>query len=191
MRGFWPSPAGGGDEADEELPWLIAREAPRLRRYAGSLVRGDAAAADDLVQDCLERALRKRHLWQRRGSMRSWLLRMLHNLYVNRVKGRRTEALLDDLGETTAGLALSAEPARQVARVELREMLEALGRLPAEQRETILLVVLEGVSYDEAAWILGVPVGTVRSRLARGRKALYEMRRGRGQVQRPPLQRVK
>jgi RNA polymerase sigma-70 factor, ECF subfamily len=183
VRGFWAPPTGD-DEADE-LPWLIARETPRLRRYARSLLN-DAAAADDLVQDCLERALRKRHLWQRRGSMRGWLLRMLHNLYVNGIKGRRREGSLDDLEETGA---MPAEPARQIVRVELREMLEALDKLPAEQRETILLVVLEGISYDEAAWVLGVPVGTVRSRLARGRRTLYEMRRG--QVRRGQLRRVK
>lgn len=183
MRGLWPTPAG--DEADEELPWLIAREAPRLRRYAGSLLN-DAAAADDLVQDCVERALRKRHLWQRRGSMRAWLLRMLYNLYLNAAKRRRRDASLDDLGD---GGALAAEPARQATRVELREMLAALDKLPAEQRETLLLVVLEGVTYDEAAWILGVPVGTVRSRLARGRRSLYELRRER--APRAQLQRVK
>ena len=190
MRGSWAPPPGGGDEADDdEVPWLIAREVPRLRRYARSLL-GDAAAADDLVQDCLERALRKRHLWQRRGTMRGWLLRMLYNLYVNAVRGRRREWSLDEIG---AAAAMPVEPARQIMRVELREMVDALGGLPAEQREAILLVVLEGVSYDEAASVLGVPVGTVRSRLARGRRALYELRRGRQEVPRGggQLRRVK
>jgi RNA polymerase sigma-70 factor, ECF subfamily len=180
MLGSWAPPgADAGNPADEdEVPWLIAREVPRLRRYARSLL-GDPTAADDLVQDCLERALRKRHLWQRRGTMRGWLLRILYNLYVNALKGRRRERSLDEIGD--AG-PVPTEPARQIMRVELREMVEALDRLPAEQREAILLVVLEGVSYDEAASVLGVPIGTVRSRLARGRRTLFELRRGRQEV---------
>lgn len=165
----------------DEVAWLVAQELPRLRRYARALKR-DAAAADDLVQDCVERALRKRHLWRRQGSIRSWLLRMLYRVHLNGLRSRRTHQSIDSIGEVEAGLV---EPARQVMRVELREMAEALERLPDEQRDTVTLVALEGLSYDEAAMVLGVPVGTVRSRLSRGRAALADMRRHPARAIRP------
>jgi RNA polymerase sigma-70 factor, ECF subfamily len=166
----------------DELKWMIARELPRLRRYAHAL-RYQPAAADDLVQDCLERALRKRHLWTRRGSLRNWLLRMLYRTHLNALRGRRPQASLDDLTDAEPALA---QPASQTQRVELREMEEALGRLPAEQRDTLLLVVLEGLTYDEAAFVLQVPVGTVRSRLSRARSTLVRLREGAAVEGAPP-----
>lgn len=158
----------------DELKWMIARELPRLRRYARAL-RYQPAAADDLVQDCLERALRKRHLWTRRGSLRNWLLRMLYRTHLNALRSRRLQSSLDELTDSDPALA---QPAAQIQRVELREMETALDRLPREQRDTLLLVVLEGLTYDEAASVLGVPVGTVRSRLSRARSTLVAMREG-------------
>lgn len=152
----------------EDRKWLIAREIPHLRRYAIALLR-DPDAADDLVQDTVERAIRKLHLWRRHGTMRSWLFRMLYNLFLN---GRRSSARamavvpVEDVEER-----LGVGPAQE-ARLQCRDIAEALDRLPPEQRAVILLVALEDVSYDDAADILGVPIGTVRSRLSRGRDAL-------------------
>lgn len=147
----------------DEIKWLIAREIPHLRRYARGLVR-DPDAADDLVQDCLERALRKRHLWSRRGTVRNWLFRILFRVFSN---GRQRYAPPLKPLEQAPG-----DPARQEGWLVCRDIGDAVQRLPAEQRAAILLVALEGMSYDEAAGIMGVPVGTVRSRLSRGRDAL-------------------
>ena len=155
----------------DELKWLIAREIPHLRRYALAL-RRDPDAADDLVQDCLERALRKRHLWRRRGSMRSWLFRILYTVFVNTNKkqSRDKQAVpLDAIAFT-----LAASPSQELY-VEYREMAKALSQLPEQQYAAIILIALEGFSYDEAAWILGIPIGTLRSRLYRGREALRRL----------------
>lgn len=147
----------------------IADEIPYLRRCALALVR-NPDTADDLVQDCLERALLKRHLWLGRGHIRSWLYRVLHNVHANRCKqpaGRYFTALGD---AEIAGRF--TQPARQEQRIECRDLAAALAKLPREQCQAILLVALEGRAYEEAAAMLGVPVGTVRSRLARGRETL-------------------
>lgn len=151
----------------EEVKWLIAREIPHLRRYALALVN-DSEAADDLVQDCLERATRKRHLLRRRGAVRSWLFRIQYTVFVNSC-ARRTRRGEVPLEETDPSLALRPE---QEGRLVCLDVAQGLARLPVEQRAVIALVALEGVSYDEAADILGVPIGTVRSRLSRGRESL-------------------
>jgi RNA polymerase sigma-70 factor (ECF subfamily) len=167
----------------DELQWLIAREIPHLRRYARVLLR-DPDAADDLVQDCLERALKKRHLWRRQGSMRRWLFRMLYNVCMNTKKTRRRDRLAVPLEAITSTMA---EGPRQEKYLECRAIAEALDRLPEEQYAAITLIALEGLSYDEAAWILGIPVGTLRSRLARGRETLRTLSAGtlrRGRVRR-------
>ncbi|MDZ5696901.1 RNA polymerase sigma factor [Chelativorans sp. M5D2P16] len=152
----------------DELQWMIERQIPHLRRYAFALTR-DRDTADEIVQDCLERALRKRHLWQRRGSIRSWLFRILHRQSVNhfrRVRGDHVPAETGVIDMTVA------QPPDQEARMECLNMAEALDRLPAEQRAVVLFVALEGLAYDEVAEITGVPVGTVRSRLSRARETL-------------------
>lgn len=168
----------------DDLKWVIARETPHLRRYARVLT-GDAERADDLVQDCLERALRKRHLWQPKGSLRSWLFRMLYRVHLNSRKGRMVERLSVPLD--AAGIERSISPANQEARVEFQNIADALERLPDAQRQAIMLVGLEGMSYEEAAWILEIPIGTLRSRLSRGREALaalYSDDAGRAQLRR-------
>lgn len=152
---------------------MVAAEIPYLRRYALVLAR-DPDRADDLVQDCLERALRKRHLWLGRGHIRSWLYRVLRNVHVNVCRRRQSGYVSTTSHDEVA--ARMSEPARQDRRIECRDLAVAIGRLPAEQREAIILVALEGHAYQEAAGIIGVPVGTVRSRLARGRETL----RGQG-----------
>lgn len=147
----------------------LTAEIPYLRRYALILAR-DPDLAEDLVQDCLERALLKHHLWLGRGRVRSWLYRVLHNVHVNGC--RHPEHRYFSAISTDAAVAQMTQPARQDQHLECCDVATALGRLPAEQRDAIVLVAVEGRGYEEAAGMLGVPVGTVRSRLARGRETL-------------------
>jgi RNA polymerase sigma-70 factor (ECF subfamily) len=148
----------------------IVAEIPRLRRYARALTR-DVTAADDLVQDCLTRALSKVHLWQEGTDLRAWLFTILHNQYVNQVRRAVREGTAVALSDTEP--ALTSMPA-QGKRLELRDLERALAQLPDEQRSALLLVGMEGMRYEEVAAILAVPVGTVRSRLSRGREALRQ-----------------
>jgi RNA polymerase sigma-70 factor (ECF subfamily) len=149
----------------------IEAELPRLRRYARALVR-DAVGADDLVQECLTRALEKLHLWREGTNLRAWLVTILHNQYVNNVRRSVRTGVTVEFDETDLLLSQSAN---QEAGLTLRDLDRALGQLPAEQRAVILLVGLEGMSYDDVAAVVGVPTGTVRSRLSRGRLALREL----------------
>jgi RNA polymerase sigma-70 factor, ECF subfamily len=149
----------------------IEAEIPRLRRYARALCR-DIATADDLVQDCLTRALAKMHLWQEGTDLRAWLFTILHNQHVNRIRRAVREGAAVELSETEPQLT---QAPRQERRLELRDLDCALARLPDEQRSVILLVGLEGMRYEDVAEVLGVPVGTVRSRLSRGREALRRL----------------
>lgn len=151
----------------EETSWLIARELPRLRRFARAL-RPDSGA-DDLVQDCLERALRKSNLWRHGTNMRAWLFRILYNVHLSGLRNARRSPFTLPLDEIDQPVS---DRGQQFARVELAELSKALGDLPVEQRDVILLVALEGMRYDEAAEVLGISMGTVRSRLSRGRAAL-------------------
>lgn len=156
----------------DETKWLMAKEIPRLRRYALSLT-ADPDAADDLVQDCLERAIRKRHLWKRHGSIRNWLYRVLYNVFLNQrvqQKKMRRQVTLDEFH------GVLAEPARQEQQVECKDIAAAMQALPEDQRAAIALTALEGLSYDEAAEVLDIPIGTLRSRLFRGRDRLRELR---------------
>lgn len=149
----------------------IEAEIPRLRRYARALTR-DVVAADDLVQDCLTRALGKLHLWQRGTDLRAWLFTILHNQYVNYVRHSVREGAVVGLSDTEP---LLTHAPQQGPRLELRDLERAIAKLPEEQRSAILLVGFEGMSYEEVAAILDVPVGTVRSRLSRGREALRKL----------------
>ena len=150
---------------------LIEREIPRLRRYGRALTRS-ADRADDLVQETLLRAVAKAHLWQQGTDIRAWLFTIMHNQYVNMVRRAIREEATVDIEQMSSSLVATTDP---TASRQLRELERALGRLPGEQREVILLVGLEGLSYESAAQILGVPVGTVRSRLSRGRDALRRL----------------
>jgi RNA polymerase sigma-70 factor (ECF subfamily) len=142
-----------------------------LRRYARALTR-DVAAADDLVQDCLARALGKLHLWQQGTDLRAWLFTILHNQYVNQVRRAVREGAAVGLSETEPMLTQAPS---QDKRLELRDLERAFAKLPQEQRSVVLLVGLEGMRYEEIAEILDVPIGTVRSRLSRGREALRRL----------------
>jgi len=145
----------------------IEAEIPRLRRYARALTR-DVVVADDLVQDCLTRALGKIHLWQEGSDLRAWLFTILHNQYVNHIRRAVREGPAVALIETEPMLSRAPQQGR---RLELRDLERAIARLPEEQRSVILLVGLEGMRYEEVAAVLDVPVGTIRSRLSRGREA--------------------
>ena len=148
-------------EGFELLHWL-----PRLRRYARALT-GSAEDADDLVQDTLERAWSRSSLWPQVADMRAWLFSLMHNLHVDGVRRRR-----DHIVSTMDELRDAAVPAAQGDRIAVAEMDVALAMLPAEQREVLLLVALEDMPYAEVAQTLGVPIGTVMSRLSRGRERL-------------------
>ncbi|QHI97225.1 sigma-70 family RNA polymerase sigma factor [Xylophilus rhododendri] len=147
---------------------------PNLRRYARGLL-ADATLADDLVQDTLERAWSRFSLWQKRGDIRAWMFGIMHNHFIDgvRARGRRPE---DSMGDT---LPEAPQRASQSDGIELRDLDRLLQRLPAEQREVMLLVAVEEMSYAEAAATLGVPIGTVMSRLARGREKLRQELQGR------------
>ena len=145
---------------------------PALQRYARAMLR-DPVRADDLVQDCLERALRKRHLWTPKGAVRSWLFKMMLNIYRDQLRSPQAKARFEPVED--AGLA--AHDAR-AGRTALRETARHMARLPLEQRQVLLLIAVEGFSYAEACKILGIPKGTLMSRLARARAALREMRDG-------------
>jgi RNA polymerase sigma-70 factor (ECF subfamily) len=149
----------------------IEAEIPRLRRYARALTR-DVVSADDLVQDCLTRALGKLHLWQEGSDLRAWLFTILHNQYVNRIRRAVREGATVALNETEPMLSRAPQ---QGKRLELRDLERAIAQLPEEQRTVILLVGLEGMRYEEVAAVLDVPIGTIRSRLSRGREALRRL----------------
>ena len=150
---------------------LVEREIPRLRRYARALTRR-ADRADDLVQETLVRAIAKSDLWQAGTDIRAWLFTIMHNLHVNMVRRAMRDDATVDIEQMSSSLMAITDP---TASRQLRELDTALARLSAEQREVILLVGLEGMSYEAAAQILEVPVGTVRSRLSRGRDALRQL----------------
>ena len=149
----------------------IEAEIPRLRRYARALTR-DVVSADDLVQDCLTRALGKLHLWQEGSDLRAWLFTILHNQYVNHIRRAVREGAAVALNETEPMLSRAPQ---QGKRLELRDLERAIAQLPEGQRSVILLVGLEGMRYEEVAAVLDVPVGTIRSRLSRGREALRRL----------------
>ena len=150
-----------------DIATLIEPHIPALRRYAWALLR-DETAADDLVQDCLERALSRWQLRRRDGNLRAWLFAILHNRFIS-----------DRRRDKRRGIPLPLEEGNDAASasdtesgVTRRDLLEALALLPEEQRAVVLLVGVEDLSYEDAARALGVPIGTVMSRLSRGREKL-------------------
>ena len=150
---------------------LLEVEIPRLRRYARALTR-DMTRADDLVQSCLTRAVAKQHLWQPGTDLRAWLFTILHNQHVNDVRRSVREGVSVAVEEMAPVLTVAPSA---MAALQLRDLEAAIAKLPQEQRQVILLVGLEGMRYEEVASILGVPVGTVRSRLSRGRDQLRRL----------------
>lgn len=150
----------------------MVAEIPRLRRYARALT-GDAQRADDLVQDTLERALVKWALWRTGSDLRAWLFAIMHNAFVNQVRAPQPVDYRAD-----ENLPEMPQRATQDDELVLRDIVRALLQLPLEQRQVLLLVGLEELSYAQAAQALAVPIGTVMSRLARGRARLRSVLAG-------------
>jgi RNA polymerase sigma factor (sigma-70 family) len=154
----------------DESAILLEQHIPALRRYAYALVR-QHDAADDLVQDCLERAVSRWHLRKRDGDLKAWLLTILRNQFIDSYRQKRRRGLhlmWDDVPEPSAP---DSAPDSSTA---IRDIFAGLDTLPEEQKSVVLLVGVEDLSYDEAARVLGLPVGTVMSRLSRGRGKLRD-----------------
>ena len=148
---------------------LLIEQLPGLRRYARALT-GNSWAADDLVQDTLERACAKWRLWVVGSDLRAWLFTMMHNLYMSQRRAARValnSVSIDELESELQAPSSNSDDPMDISR--------CLQRLPADQRAVLLLVVLEDMSYKEAAKVLAIPIGTVMSRLSRARSRLREL----------------
>lgn len=150
---------------------IMEAEIPRLRRYARALTR-DVSAPDDVVQETLTRSLVKQHLWVEGADPRAWLFTILHNQCVNAVRRAVRVGAAVVISEPRP--PLSCAPSQEKG-LELRDLDRALAKLAEEQRAVVLLAGLEGLRYNAVAEIIGVPVGTIRSRLSRGRDALSQL----------------
>ena len=146
----------------------IEAEIPRLRRYARALTR-DVVSADDLVQDCLTRALGKLHLWQEGSDLRAWLFTILHNQYVNYIRRAVREGATVALNETEPMLSRAPQ---QGKRLELRDLERAIAQLPAEQRQAVQLRIVQELAYHDLARELNITEQTARARVSRGLRAL-------------------
>lgn len=157
------------DEFDRELRALW----PRLRRFAFALSR-NTADADDLVQSAVERAMRSAAQWQAGTRFDSWMFRITRNLWIDtiRARGRQQARFVDE--EQGAAVGFDPRPGTEAA-IDLGRAMAALGRLPDEQRDVVALILVDGLGYREAAETLGLPIGTISSRLTRGRKALLAL----------------
>jgi RNA polymerase sigma-70 factor (ECF subfamily) len=158
---------------------------PALRRYAMALAR-NRDDADDLVHDCLLRALERLHTIRNEAHVRSWLFTILHNLFVSRL--RRAQRRMSEAGGSEQNRAAASLPPEQENRVQWGDLMRAVDDLAEDQRAVLLLVSVEGLSYAETANVLGVPTGTVMSRLARARERLRQAVEGEAS---PALRRVK
>jgi len=152
----------------------LIRVLPRLRRFAHGLTR-DAADADDLTQRAAERALKARDQWQPGTNFDAWAYRILRNLWIDTARHRQRR---DKVIAPTDQAENVGAPGDAEAAVERLFLMRAMDRLPDEQREAVALVMIEGLSYAEAAQVLELPEGTLTSRLVRGRQALAKMLSG-------------
>lgn len=159
---------------------------PAMRRYAAALLR-NREDADDLVHDCLVRALDKLHTRRDDADVRAWLFAIMHNLFISQLRRDKVRPSGEPLDESHESEA-NVRP-HQESSLQWRDMVRGLNQLPVEQRSVILLVSVEDLSYAETAQVLGIPVGTVMSRLARGRERLRQLTE-EGEA-RPALRRVK
>lgn len=150
----------------------LTEQIPCLLRYAKALTRNNTVA-EDLVQDCLERAWRKRLLWNPQRELRPWLFTIMHNIYINQLNKRSVQLLT--LPDESIITEQSDDQSQQML---LRDFEDALGKLNAEYREIILLAGLENLSYKEIAKITDLPIGTVMSRLSRAREKLRQLMDG-------------
>jgi len=147
---------------------------PRLRRFAIALT-GSAADGDDLVQDTVERALRSLHQWEPGTRLDNWLFRIAKNRFIDgRRSHRRSSSVIMEAPEEAASAYTDGIRATE-AHLALKDVMHSLQNLPIEQREALALVVIEGMSYRDASDILGIPIGTLTSRIARAREALADL----------------
>ncbi len=144
----------------------IVAHIPRLRRYAQALVKGHSVMAEDLVQDSLERALARSHQFREGTDLRAWLFTIMHNVYANQVRRISNGPDFVELPNTIDKMAANTS----TSKLELRDLQQAISELPLEQRKILLLVTLEGLPYKQVADMLGIPVGTVMSKLSRTRQ---------------------
>jgi RNA polymerase sigma-70 factor, ECF subfamily len=161
--------------AMREKTSLIEAHIPGLRRFASALLRGDRQGADDLVQDCLERAVSRWHLRRAEGDVRGWLYTILYNRFLS--ERRRRRGVPDTVFEVGRAEMQGVDGGQDWA-LEHRDLLRAFAALPEEQRSVLLLIGIEDLSYEQAARVLGVPIGTVMSRLSRGRERLRHYMNG-------------
>lgn len=148
----------------------LVRLLPQMRRFARGLCR-DHADGDDLCQATIERALKSAHLWQEGTRLDAWVYKIMRNMWIDetRARSRRNRTFADEAEGENVGMAGDAAIE---AHAEMNNVERAMARLPDEQREAIMLVLVEGFAYKEAAEIIGCPMGTLTSRLGRGREAL-------------------
>ncbi len=175
----------------QDMMALVEPLIPSLRRYARSLLRNQVTA-DDLVQDCLERVISRWHQRRADGDARTWVFTILHNLAINRLKQQTRRGV--HITVEAAGEAAFQTPPTQEDRLHHRAVVEALSCLPDDQRSVLLLVSIENLSYAETAAVLGIPLGTVMSRLSRARHRLAQMIKegpGRSVASGTTLRRVK
>jgi RNA polymerase sigma-70 factor, ECF subfamily len=159
------------DQTTSNLNARIEAAVPSLRRYAHALAR-DQITVDDLVQDCIVRALSKIHLWKDGTNLRAWLFTIMRHEYIDGVRRavrEGTPVLVHD------SEPLLRRPAEQAKRLELLDLCRALSQLPADQRTAVLLAGMDGMTYKAVADIVGAPVGTIRARISRGRAALRRL----------------
>jgi RNA polymerase sigma-70 factor (ECF subfamily) len=170
-----------------EFGVMVSEHIPNLRRYARVLVR-DSIHAEDLVQDCLERAISREHLWREGTNLRAWLFTILHNLYINQYLRHGSVNTMVPLLDEHAHLAV---PARQYHSVTLKDLARAFDHLPEQEQQVVLMVGLDGMQYEDAATALGVPMGTVKSRLSRARRRLRRLMDGEMIADEVPLAEVR
>jgi RNA polymerase sigma-70 factor, ECF subfamily len=173
---WWPPRSRlSNGEAMPDRAALIEAQIPGLRRFACALLRGDREGADDLVQDALERALSHWNLRRNQGNLKGWLYTILYNRFLSNQHRVRRRGRHDALTEETE---LPGIDGGQHSVLEHRDLLRAFAALPEEQRAVLLLIGVEDLSYQDAARVLGVPIGTVMSRLSRGRERLRRAMHG-------------
>jgi RNA polymerase sigma-70 factor (ECF subfamily) len=155
----------------DEIQSRMVELLPRLRRFSFALT-GDKDKADDLVQDTCERALAHLDQWKPGTSLDSWMYRIAQNIWFDHHRGRRAQGSVSGLDEVENMAGVDGRNVTE-SRLTLAAVSAGIARLPAEQQVLVAMVCVEGISYKEAASILGIPIGTVMSRLSRARQALY------------------
>lgn len=158
------------DPSTESIRTQMVALLPRLRRFAVSLA-GSRADADDLVQDTVERALRSLHQWQQGTRLDSWMFRIAQNLWIDAQRARRVRSIVTNDLDAAGGAAVDGARDAE-ARLTFAQTAKAISELPEDQRVVVALVLVDGMSYREAADVLNVPIGTVTSRIARARATL-------------------